>query len=138
MKGEVRGAAEILAGRDPTAYPLHPLDEYVKQDDALLSEDPSIPLLMGRRPVVLDAFMLPRLESRHPRWIRELSSRISAHEFDEIVLLQPITNVVWFAHTDFGSNVSEAIRGNYELKAHVQSSASGAADYWVYVPATRT
>jgi hypothetical protein len=94
--------------------------------------------MMGRRPVVLDAFMLPRLESRHPRWIRELSSRIRAHEFDEIVLLQPITNVVWFAHTDFGSNVSGAIRDNYELKAHVQSSASGAADYWVYVPATRT
>ncbi len=98
----------------------------------VLAEDPSIPVAQGDLPVVLDAWMLPKIEARHPDQVADLAGRIEAAEFDYIVLLyrfestDPDFNGWYGAH--FGRTVMSAIRERYRW--------FGEADgFQLYVPA---
>lgn len=95
--------------------------------DALLAEDPYVPVSLGRTPVVLDAWVLLRLTRSHPDWVADLVGRIEDQSFDKIVLVYPITFEAWYRELHFGQVVSDAIRENYRL-------AGRRAGYYLYVP----
>ncbi len=67
----------VLGGksRDPSTE-KYPLEGLVTREDTLLSEDPSIPVLLDQTPVVLDTFMLLRLDRDDPDQTEELRRRI--------------------------------------------------------------
>jgi hypothetical protein len=94
-----------------------------------LFEDASIPLLAGERPVVLDAFMVHRLQTRRPAALDLLVKRVERRAFSRIVLTTPLTDVGWFALLDFGSLLAGTMRKNYTLAAQ-----SPDRSLWIYVP----
>ena len=89
-----------------------------------------MPVSLGRRPVILDAWMFRRTATKHPRWISDLAKRIRAHEFDRIVLVSPLSDRGWYSEIHFGDTIADAIRADYRL--------DGLRDgYYVYVPVAR-
>ena len=124
-------APDVLASlRGEATYPRRPLSDVVSADTSVLSEDPYVPLAVGLRPIILDPFMLPRLEEARPGAIADLVGRIEAQEFDVIVLLEAVEPVdrTWWAELDLGVAVATAIAGSYEF--------AGIDDgYFVYTPA---
>ena len=94
-----------------------------------LYEDASIPILAGYRPVVLDAFMVHRLQTRRPKQLRLLVQRIEEGEFPRIWLTTTLDDVGWFAVLDFGTALANAMRENYKLARHEE-----ARNLWIYVP----
>jgi hypothetical protein len=109
--------------------PANPLAREIRPGDTVLSEDPAVPVLLGRLPVVLDAWVLLRLEDRHPGWIAGLAARVDRREFDVIVLVQPIDSTQWYRRLHFGPTIAAAIRRSYCL--------AGQPDrYYLYRPGT--
>jgi hypothetical protein len=116
-------------------YPMHPLADLVGPTDAILSEDPYVPLSLGRKPVVLDPFMLRRLDHVDPAAVDELIERIEHHEFAFISTIEPLTaddgdvwaNNYWWDQFHFGLRVVGAMRRSYVLKGVVDQ-------YYLYVP----
>ena len=132
-----------LAGQ-PLGYAVHPLADRVDATDAILSEDPYVPLSLGRRPVVLDPFMLLRLDQIDPGAVDVLIARIERRDFDFVVTIEPLdgsdtsdlTAAVgdvptegdsWWNHYHFGLRVVGAIRRNYLFEGVVDG-------YYVYRP----
>jgi hypothetical protein len=105
---------------DPSRYRPQPLAGIADSSTRLLSEDPYVPVSLGQDPVVLDPFMLPRIARRDPGAVRTLVDRIDAHEFDLIVLVEPLTDTAWWADYHFGSQVASAIGRSYVLSQRVQ------------------
>jgi hypothetical protein len=98
--------------------------------DRILSEDPTVPVSHGQRPVVLDPFMLTRVGAAHPAWVQDLRKRIEGCEFDKVVLLLDINdpaNWSWYVTQHFGEQVATAIRDRYHLSAQAQG-------YYIYTP----
>jgi hypothetical protein len=95
--------------------PANPLARQIRPGDSVLSEDPAVPVLLDRLPVVLDAWVLLRLEDRHLGWIAALADRIDRREFDAIVLVQPIDSRQWYDRLHFGPTIASAIRRSYCL-----------------------
>jgi hypothetical protein len=83
---ETRDALRSALGRGGAAYSAEPLEGIVRPGDAVLSEDPSVSVAVGRHPVVLDPFMLHRIVRDHPRWEAELVDRIDRQAFDWVIL----------------------------------------------------
>ncbi|MDP9331610.1 MAG: hypothetical protein M3P11_13375 [Actinomycetota bacterium] len=116
-------------------YPLHPLTGLVGPTDEILSEDPYVPLSLGRKPVVLDPFMLRRLDIVDPAAVDVLIGRIENHEFAYIVTVVPLTaldgdtvdNNYWWNNFHFGLRVVGAMRRAYVMQGVVDG-------YYVYRP----
>jgi hypothetical protein len=96
--------------------------------ESMLSEDPYVPVVLGRAPVILDAWALQRIAENHPQWIAHLANRICDHEFDRILLVYPLDFRVWYEEVHLGRPVADAIREAYR-------SAGTQVGYHVYVPA---
>ena len=82
----------------------------------MLAEDPSVYVALRRQPVVMDPFMLRRLEQLHPQWVDQLIARIEARRFDLVVLavsLDDRTLDYWWTDFHFGGRVAEALRRAY-------------------------
>ena len=103
------------------------MEEVIHADEVVLSEDPYVPVSLGRTPLVLDAWALLRLGREHPEWTEDLARRIESREFDKIVLVYPITFRAWYSELHFGDTIASAIRRSYEL----DREADG---YHVYIP----
>jgi hypothetical protein len=81
--------------------------------------------------VVLDAWVLLRLEDRHPGWIADLAGRIDRREFDVIVLVQPLDSERWYRELHFGPTIAAAMRRSY--------CPAGQPDrYYLYRPGSPT
>jgi hypothetical protein len=129
LSGDARGALRSLAGRntDP-AITKYPLDGLVTREDSLLSEDPSVPVLLDERPVILDAFMLLRLDRKHPDRTSELVRRLDRRAFSKIVLIRELDLAdPWWRTNHFGPRIVRSITRNYRLTAQIER-------YWVYEP----
>jgi hypothetical protein len=117
-------------------YPMHPLADRVGPTDEILSEDPYVPLSLGRKPVVLDPFMLRRLDHVDPAAVDELIERIEHQEFAYISTIEPLTPAdadtfstdYWWDQFHFGLRVVGAMRRAYVLDGVVDK-------YYVYRPA---
>jgi hypothetical protein len=130
VKPEAAEAARILLGRaDRQEYANEPPRGVFRTTDRILSEDPYIPLALGQHPVVLDAFMLLRIAQKHPDWQADLVRRLDGHEFDKVILLQPLDSSLWWREVDFGIPLIEAIERNYRLGQRLRWR-----NLWIYVP----
>ena len=111
------------------SFDREPLAALETSPRSVLSDDPYVPVSLGQVPVVLDAFMLPRLADEHPDAIPDLVERIDAHEFDLIVLVEPLKPVErpWWTEQHFGIDVAQAISRAYTYVGRMQG-------YHLYVP----
>jgi hypothetical protein len=131
LYAETEAALKQLSGKIPDPYPrATPLSNRIASTDRLLSEDPYIPITLGKKPVVADLFMYLRLLRTHPRWAHPLAARVRAREFDKIVLEAPILYGLKVAH--FGPEVNQAIRTNYRL-IKVERTVGRGYYSWLYV-----
>lgn len=102
----------------------------VRPGEQVLAEDPSIEIALGRRPVVMDPFMLARLERAHPEQVDPLISWIDARRFDLVVLvvsLEDPTVEFWWNDFQYGPRVAAALRKSYRPDGLV-------GRYFVYRP----
>lgn len=116
IRPEAIGAAKIVFGRADRPR-LRPPAERIRPTDSILSEDPYVPVALGQRPVVLDAFMLLRIGDEHPEWRSQLIARLDAREFDKVVLLRPLSDANWWQTKHFGPAIVDAIGRNYRRLA---------------------
>ena len=117
------------AVRGEATFSREPLGDLVDAGTSVLSEDPYVPLAAGQTPIILDPFMLPRLEGARPGAVGELIERIDAQEFDVIVLLEGVEPIerTWWAELDLGIPVVRAIDENYEFDGITNG-------YFIYTP----
>jgi hypothetical protein len=129
MAGPTRDAfASALGHARGDHFARDPLSGYLQPDDNILSEDPSIPVELNLRPMILDPFMVREFESAHPSWIDDLVERIDTREFDKVVLLKDLEAAPdWYMTWHFGPRVFGALRANYVL-------AGWRHGYFLYVP----
>jgi hypothetical protein len=133
LRPQVLGAWRALRSGPSARYAPTPLSSLIRPGDAVLSEDPTVPVRLGRfPPVVLDAWALLRMEHRHPEWIADLAGRIEREEFDWIVLSYGLEFRGWYSDVHFGDTIAEAIRAHYR-----PADAAETNGYFVYVPADR-
>jgi hypothetical protein len=97
-----------------------------------LSEDPTVPVLLGRRPVVLDAFAYRILAERGRIDSEQLAGRIRRREFAALVLLRnlhdpddPLNARLIDMH--FGPQVTRAMAKAYRFDRKVGA-------YYVFRP----
>ena len=132
LYAETEAALKQLTGRIPDPYPRNtPLSSAIASADRLLSEDPYIPITLGKRPVVEDQFMYLRLMRTHPDWAHALAAQVRGRRFDKIVLEAPILYGLRVGH--FGPEVNQAIRSNYTL-VKVEKTVGQGYYHWLYVP----
>jgi hypothetical protein len=120
VEPSTRDAVRKLTGRPAPSYSIKPLQARIRPGDTLLSQDPSVPVALGRLPVVLDPFMLLRIDREHPRWGNELVQRLDQQVFDKIVMSGvPDPNALWWRTHHFGPRIAAAIFRNYRRGATV-------------------
>jgi hypothetical protein len=124
---DAREAVGMLRGAE--RYDRQPLAGQATAATRLLSEDPYVPVSLGQRPVVLDPFMLLRLERRDPAAVQRLVERIRAREFELVVLVVPLDppDQEWWRDMHFGVRVTEALAGAYTYSGRAQG-------YYLYRP----
>jgi hypothetical protein len=133
---DARAAATgLVRPRGESRYDPHRMARYVRPDESLLSEDASVELLLGRRPIVLDAFMLRRIGDIHPAWRADLVRRLNERRFDKVVLIYKLDPVdSWWRNNHFGTQIAIAIHTNYGL---TQEILAGVFKYRIYTPLAR-
>jgi len=112
---DVRGAVASArdGARDPAALAVSRL---VGPADEVLAEDPSIYVPLHRQPMVMDPFMLLRLDRQHPEWVDPLIQRINERRFALVVLVVPLDDRAldyWWNDFQFGPRVAAALRESY-------------------------
>lgn len=119
-------AIHLLAGRADTRYALARLRPLVPQRGDVLSEDPTVPFAAGRRPVVLDPFMLLRIGEQRPDWRAALVRRIERRSFARVYLLGRIdaSSRGWYRDCDLGLPVVDAIQRAYRYAGVSQGYAT--------------
>jgi hypothetical protein len=112
-----------------SSYSKEPLAGVATSDSRILSEDPYVPMSLGQIPLVLDPFMLPRVQERRPDAVPDLIRRIEHQEFDLVVLIEPLEPVdrSWWRDLDLGVPVARAIS-----RAYVYAGRSHG--YYLYGP----
>ncbi|MCK6552014.1 hypothetical protein L6R52_39650 [Myxococcota bacterium] len=101
-------------------------------DGSILVHDPTVAVLLDRRPVVADDFQYRVLVTRGKVPRDELPQRIRAHAFDHVVLLNPPAPSAedpGFSDVELGPWVARAIRDAYVLERRV-------GKFFVYRPRT--
>jgi hypothetical protein len=126
---DLRGVASSLrTGRAPQRYNPRPLANVVPPGDTLLAEDPSIPILLGRLPIVGDPFMLRRLDEVQPEAVDVLVARIERGTFDHVALINSLDGEDgWWRDYHLGLRVVTALRKSYVLVGVVDG-------YYLYRP----
>jgi hypothetical protein len=131
IKPSIGEAVDELRGTGSDLYTTKPLAGYVQRGDTVLSEDPSLLVLLHERPLLIDGISLRRLGFSHPQWTAALRRRLDRRAFDEVVLLHPIEAADWYRDATLGAEIRDGIRDNYRLKAMLDRPPLA---YWVYVP----
>ncbi len=120
--------ATLRAGETLPKYNPRPLATVVAPGDTLLAEDPGIPVLLGQTPIILDAFMLRRLDEVQSEAVDVLVARIERGEFDRVALVMPLDDEdYWWQYYHFGLRVVKALRHSYVHVGRVDG-------YYVYQP----
>jgi hypothetical protein len=98
----------------------------------VLSEDPLVPLVAGRRPVLLDAWMLRLAAERDPRPVEILARDLARGAYAAVVLFRDLDDPAargWYDRGNLGLAVVDAVRGGYR-------PAGRFGRYHLYVPRT--
>lgn len=132
---DVRGAAretakQLAQGETPPrlrvpAYSA-PLAEPV------FTEDPTVAVQRGWRPVALDSFMLLRVLREQPERAQELVARFERREFRSVVLIADLDlRDPWWRESHLGLDIARAIDRNYSFARKVMGPVFA---YRLYVP----
>jgi hypothetical protein len=122
-------ASKLVRGSSAPGLSRNPVQGYVEPGETLLSEDPTVPVLLDEQPTVLDAFMLLRIGQQHPSWQADLIRRLDRRAFAKVVLMRELDLAdSWWRTHHFGLPVARAIARNYRLLGAIDSG------YWIYVP----
>ena len=114
--GSTLAAAIGLPGTSTTTYDPRLLAGDLGGAPSVLAEDPYFDLARGARPVVLDAFMLIRLERRDAALVEPLLARLETGGFDAVVLTRDLDEPGaegWYRDFAFGSRFYDAARAGY-------------------------
>lgn len=117
---------DLRAG-DDYRYGAQIVAPSLRADRNILAEDPGIPYELDRPAVLMDSFMLPRIERKHPADVAPLLAKIRQRRFDAIVLDVPLSDAYHFVSGDLGPDVAGAVRKSYRLGSVVGGR-------YVYVP----
>jgi hypothetical protein len=128
------GSYELLREpQSPASVSSQLVVEAIPAGASLLAEDATVPVLLGRRPVVMDAFAYRVLAERGRVDDRELAGRIARQEFDVLVLMgrvdRPGESLCPRFH--FGPRVTAAMQEAYRFDRQV-------GPYYLFVPEART
>src|SRR5262249_3462549 len=106
---------------DPTAIAPSRIAAELPPGANVLAEDASVPLVLGRRPVVLDPFSLRLLGERGLIDDAALARRVRAQEFDALVMLVRIETPGESLCPDFhfGLAVTDAMHDAYRYDRSV-------------------
>ena len=132
LRGFVPDLREAVAiartGELPSKYNPRPLSGVVRPGEVLFSEDPGIPVLLGQKPIILDAFMLRRMAEAHPESVDTLVERIEGQEFDHVAMVVPLDeDDFWWQYYHFGLRIVTALREHYVFIDRVDR-------YYLYQP----
>ena len=129
---DVRRAGAAVSGGRPVQRAATVVAELVGPNDEVFAEDPSIYVAMGRRPLLMDAFMLTRLDRTHPQWVDPVVARIAERRFDLVVLVVSLDDRsvdYWWNDYHLGPRIAEALRRSYRFDRSV-------GRYFLYRPAS--
>jgi len=94
----------------------------------LLSENPILPILQGRRPYMLDSFMFRAVWMRNPKIADRFWNDLSQRRFRAVILSGPPWDPTRSGNAgNFGPGFIDLLQRNYELIGHH-------GEYWVYLP----
>jgi hypothetical protein len=113
---DVRGAVAAATGGRPATRAAIAAAAIVKPQEAVLAEDPAIYVALRRQPVVMDPFMVMRLDRVRPQLVEPLIARISERRFDLVVLVVPLDDRsldYWWNDFHYGPRVAAALRDSY-------------------------
>ena len=115
------------------ASSVHQLVEALPKNGQILTEDPTAAILLGQRPVLMDAFAYRLLVERGQVDPRALAERIRRHDFVMLVLICriEIPGVSLSPHMHFGPVVTDAILDAYHFDRQVGA-------YFLYQPNMRS
>lgn len=116
--------------RAPSGGVRDPLASAVTGPGPYLSEDATIPILRGERPLVLDAWMFLRYAARHPEAEAHLLALLEQRQLRHVVLLRDPQGPgaeEWYRIQAFGPKVIAAILQHYQAAEVVEG-------YHVFVP----
>jgi hypothetical protein len=119
-------ALDVPATRSPVL-----VSRIVQPGDEILAEDPAVYVALHRQPVVMDPFMVMRLDQLHPEWVDPLVTRIAERRFSLVVLVVPLEDRrfdYWWSDFHFGPRVAAALRSAYRSDGTV-------GRYFLYRPA---
>jgi hypothetical protein len=118
---------------DAAVIPSRVVVEVLPADSRILAEDATAPILLGQRPVVMDAFAFRVLAERGRVDDRQLADRVTRQEFDVLVMMgrvdHPEESLCPRFH--FGPRVTRAMREAYRFDRQI-------GPYYLFVPMTRT
>jgi hypothetical protein len=115
------GLAERARAEAPAAIRVADLARALPPGARLLTEDASVAVLLGQRPVVMDPFAFRLLAERGLIDDAELAGRVARGEFDALVLLGRIDvpGESLCPHFHFGPRVTDAMRRAYRFERQV-------------------
>jgi hypothetical protein len=88
----------------------------------VLAENPALPLMAGRRPYLLDAFMFRVIRLRNPSFATPLLTGIRDQRFGSVILsVDPRTSFgqTWYRNESFGDPFVENLFEHYEFSSEV-------------------
>ena len=115
----------------PWAYPAELVDIIRDESGIIISENPVLPIKAGRRPFVLDPYMLRVVMSKDPDIRDAICRRLEQQEFAALIFMyDPDVDVDWYEQTHFGPQFMQTAFANYQEAYRV-------AHYVVYLPHPR-
>jgi len=92
--------------------------------EPIFTEDPTIAVQRGQRPVALDSYMLLRVLRGRPALRRALVARFERREFGSVVLIADLDlRDPWWTDSHLGIDVARAIERNYVLTRNIRGPA---------------
>ena len=113
---DVRAAVAAASTGGPASRAALAAAALVKPGEQVLAEDPAIYVALRRQPVVMDPFMVMRLERVRPQLVDPLIARISNRRFDLVVLVVQLDDRsldFWWNDFHYGPRVAAALRNSY-------------------------
>jgi hypothetical protein len=131
LRSDVREAASAAAHRETPKHLRAPaLTQRLKRP--VFSEDPSILIERGERPLVLDSYMLLRILEDDRKAESKLVSRFGRREFVTVVLIMDLDlDDPWWSESHLGIGVARAIKRDYRFVRKVPGPVFA---YRLYAP----
>jgi len=127
---DLRRTAAAMQSGEARPRAANVVASMMRADEEVLAEDPAIYVASGRRPLLMDAFMLARIDRLHPRWVDPFIAHIEERRFGLVVLVVSLEDRsvdFWWTDYHFGPRIANALRASYRFDRSV-------GRYYLYRP----